>query len=150
VVTALCCAIACSSAAPLVRHTFAPNEHVARRGDVQLELAAVGYQGRRVTLSVGLSNRNEVPIQVAHEGILLRYEELEYPLEVPPVQIADPIVVGPGGRLDVDLRFRLGPPLLHDATLMLRTVKRGDTWIEGLHVRVPGPTSTEKRDQQAT
>jgi len=147
---AFCCAMACSSAAPLVRHTFAPNEHVARRGDVQVELAAVGYQGRRVIVSVGLSNRNDTPIHVAHEGILLRYEELEYPLEVPPAKLADPIVVGPGDRLDVDLRFRLGPPLLHDATLVFRMVKAGNTWIEGLRIRVPGPATTEKQEEQTT
>jgi hypothetical protein len=140
--------MACSSSTPLVRHTFAPNEHVARRGDVQVELAAVGYQGRRVILSVGLSNRNDVPIQVAHEGILLRYEELEYPLEVPPAKVDDPIMLGPGDRLDVDLRFRLGPPLLHDAILVFRTVRSGNTWIEGLNIRVPGPATTEKKQEQ--
>jgi hypothetical protein len=134
----------------MVRHTFAPNEHVSRRGEVQLELAAVGYQGRRVTLSVGLSNRNDVPLHVAHEGILLRYEELEYPLEEPPAKVADPIVLAAGDRLDVDLRFRLGPPLLHDATLVFRIVRSGDTWIEGLRIRVPGPATTEKQEERAT
>jgi hypothetical protein len=117
---------------------------------VQIDLAAVGYQGRRVILSVGLSNRNDVPIHVSHEGILLRYEELEYPLEAPPAKVADPIVLGPGDRLDVDLRFRLGPPLLHDATLVFRTVRSGNTWIEGLRIRVPGPATTAKEKERTT
>lgn len=129
----------CPSKTVPLRTAFAPGEHATTRDGITLGLAAVAYAERSVTVVVTLVNRGDRPVQLAHDGIVFRYEELEYPLQRPPSDAADPIVVAPAGEVTVELSFALGPPPLHDGTLLLRSAKAGERWLEGLHVRVPGP-----------
>jgi hypothetical protein len=131
--------MACSASPAVTQRTFAVHGQHRRQQHIELDLVTVRYLPRGVTLRVTLVNDHKERLRLEPEGILLAYQGLEYPLA--DLFTRSPIVLPPGGRTTLALRFDLGQAMGQTGLLRLRAAQRGSSWVEGLALPVPGSGS---------
>jgi hypothetical protein len=121
----------------IASHQYQPGEMAVSRQQLRLELRAATYDERQLTVLASLGNVGADRIVVEKAGILLAYDDLEFPVADDPQgpALAD-IELAPGETRDLALRFDTGSRIVADATLMLRAIRRGDTWQDVLQVPI--------------
>jgi hypothetical protein len=129
---------ACASEAVVGNRTYAPGDRMAKAQQLSVEVLAVTYDERLLTLQLAFENSSTAPTTVERGGILLAYEQLEFP----PVRntATETFELAPGAREEVRLMFETGTRLSDPAELVIRSARRGQTWLDQLHVQVdPAP-----------
>ncbi len=122
--------------------TFPPGQRVVRSGGLVLELAEARYDMREVALTVSLTNGTDTALTLERQGVLLAYEELEFPLDNGSAPtLTDETTLAPQASEQIELRFVIEQPLLDAATLHVMSVRRGDDWLEPLRLAVPPPAA---------
>lgn len=132
-------AIACGNRprGPQTR-TFDPGSIVARVGGVRAELNAVRYDERRIVIRLALKNQADDPLEVGAGGMVLAADGLEFPIAPRPDKpLADPIVLASGEAQQLDLAFTTGHRLSEGAVLRVRSMKRGEAWLDMIELEVP-------------
>lgn len=145
IVAPLLLAFACSTASgpQPQRATFPPGERVARVGTVTLELAEAHYDLRQVSLTVTVTNRGEAPLRLERDGILLAYNQLEYPVlpsEAKPVP--ESTELPPGAAVQLELDFGTEQLMVQAATLRVLSIHASESdWLAPLQLTVPPPAA---------
>lgn len=117
--------------------TMVKNEIVARASGVTAELVRIEYGPESVQLRVELHNREDAPLSLDRTGVLLAHDGLEYPARPASPRGPDPVLAAPRQSVAFDVIFELGRPLGGDARLMLRTLRRGERYLDPLELAVP-------------
>jgi hypothetical protein len=121
--------------------SFPPGQRVARRGSLSLELSEAHYDLSEVSLRVRLVNHGDTPLSLDRKGVLLAYDELEFPVaDASAPELTEGTALAPGSQTELELRFTIEQPLLEAATLHVMSIRRGDDdWLEPLRLAVPPP-----------
>lgn len=122
---------------------FPAGQRVTRSGALTLELSGARYDLREISVEVSLTNTGDTPLSLDRKGVLLAYEELEFPVaEASAPQLTEGTALAPGSSTALELRFVLEQPLLGAATLHLMSIRRGDDdWLEPMRLAVPPPAA---------
>ncbi len=125
------------------RATFPPGERVARIGTVTLELAEAYYDLRGVSLKVSITNRGEAPLELERDGILLAYNQLEFPvLPSEARRVPERTLLAPGATVQLELGFGTDQLMVQAGTLRLLSIHAGnDTWLDPLLLTIPPPAA---------
>ena len=119
--------------------TFEPGEQVAHGESTRLELVEIDYEERHLTLHITVTNRAESALTVQRKGLLLAYQELEFPVaQTPRINLPQAILVQPQQTVELLLPFSPGTPIHDRATLQLRWLQRDGRDLEVLALPVPG------------
>jgi hypothetical protein len=108
---------------------------------VRIELVAARWHDRGLVARVRIDNAGAASLSIERRGILLDYQGLEFPIaldrqfERVPVRFE----IAAGARRDLVLPFSVGGRVGGAATLRLRALRRGSTWIEPFGLDVPAP-----------
>lgn len=137
----LAAACATSSGPGPQQASFPAGQRVARSGSLSLELSEAHYDLSEVSLRINLVNHGDAPLSLDRKGVLLAYDELEFPVAdaSAPLLIED-TALAPGSTTELELRFTIEQPLLEAATLHMMSIRGGpDDWLEPLRLAVPPP-----------
>ncbi len=125
---------------------FAPGAHAVTTNGVRVELTTARYRETGVDLRLQIDNREGTPVLVQRQGLVLAYEDLEFPATaVGDTPLPDTTEVPGKGQQTIEVRFDLGGRITAEATLKLRAVQRGQTWLEPIELTIPGGIDPEKR-----
>jgi len=122
---------------------FPPGQRVARGDEISVQLVRARYDETQVALQVMVSNHASTALTLEREGMLLAYEELEYPIStlISPA-LATQTVVDPSASATLELGFVLDQALVRAATLHLHSLRHGErSWAEPLELVVPPPAA---------
>lgn len=121
---------------------FPSGQRTARSGALTLELSEARYDLREVSVKVSLTNAGDTPLSLDRKGVLLAYDELEFPVaEASAPTLTEDTALAPGASTELELRFVLEQPLLEAATLHLMSIRRDDDWLEPMRLAVPPPAA---------
>ena len=123
--------------------SFPPGQRVATSGALQLSLASARYDMQTVQLDVTLRNAGDTPLLVLREGILLAYNELEFPVSTPATSpLAAETTIPAGGEIELAFQFVIEQALIDAGTLHVMSIREGtDGWLQPLQMAVPPPAA---------
>lgn len=142
---------ASTSARPTERR-YEPGAHRAHQEPLQLELLIAQYDERQLTLRVVLHNAGTTPARVHRRGILLAYQDLEFPVQIDPdAPIPERITIAPGDQRELWLGFETGSRIVQPAVLRLRAVEPAAESSEVLELAIePAPPAREAPQDRVT
>ncbi|MEM9452904.1 MAG: hypothetical protein AAGF11_01910 [Myxococcota bacterium] len=142
---ACACATSCATSEALgpQQARFPAGQRVTRSGALTLEMSEARYDLRELSVKVSLTNAGDAPLLVERKGVLLAYDELEFPVaEASAPELTESTALAPGSSTELELRFVIEQPLLEAATLHLLSIRRDDDqWLDPLRIAVPPPAA---------
>ncbi|MEM7153558.1 MAG: hypothetical protein AAF799_12000 [Myxococcota bacterium] len=122
---------------------FPKGSRTSANAALQLELTAARYEMRLVSIEVALHNPGQTALTLERQGILLEYNQLEFPVtDLGTEVLANEIVVDPGATIQLQLGFVTEQALLEAAKLHVMSIRRGpESWAEPLTIAVPPPAA---------
>lgn len=125
----------CGRALTVQTRTYEPGQVAAQRDALSVELVSATYDERELTVTIAFENAGATAASVQRHGLLLSYEQLEFPARQ--TTAARTVELEPGARQQVTLRFDMGTALLDDAELKVRGARRGQQWLDVLSLTIP-------------
>lgn len=122
---------------------FPEGSRTSSNDALDLELTGARYELRLVKVDISLHNPGDTALTLERQGILLEYNELEFPVsDLGTEVLADEIVVDPGATVKLELGFVTEQALVEAATLHVMSIRRGpDAWTEPVTIAVPPPAA---------
>jgi hypothetical protein len=132
---ALVTIIACRPVPTIQTRTYEPGEKAAKLDDLGVELLSATYDERQLTVVIDLQNVGNAPATIERSGLLLAYEQLEFPARQ--TTAAQTLELPAGGSERLTLSFETGTSIMEEAELIVRAARRGETWLDPVRLTIP-------------
>jgi hypothetical protein len=125
---------ACGNAPEPRAQSFEPGSQIVRGDRVDVELVTAQHEERSLRLLVAITNRARAPLEVGRGGLLLAYQELEFPVDA---SVPNSITIPSGERVELVLAF--ATPIAARSILRVRALERSGALLDGVALPIPAP-----------